>query len=91
MHKPLVIIESWAVVQSAGLQNYQELRPGNRLTGYVFGHANLPNTKVICTSPILSVDVSQRMVETLNTMYQLGEPDAAYRVWEHKRKAEAAA
>jgi len=91
MYKPLVTIENWAVVQSAGLQSYQELQPGYRLTGYVFGHANLPNTKVICTSPILNVDLSQRLVETINTMYQLGEPDNAYKSWEHKRKAEEAA
>jgi hypothetical protein len=91
MRKPLVIIENWAVVQSAGFDSFQELQLGKRLTGNVFGHPNLPNTNVIYTSPIVSVDLSQGVVETLNTAYQLGKPSDAYKTWEHKRReAEAA-
>lgn len=84
MPKPLVTIENWVVVHSAVSRSFDELRPGNRLTGYVFGHAKFPNTKRVCTSPIVSVDLSQAVVETLNTMYRLGEASNEYKSWEHE-------
>lgn len=85
MPKPLVTIENWGVVHSAVSRSFEELRPGNRLTGYVFGHAMFPSTKRVCTSLIVSVDLSQGVVETLNTIYRLGEPSDAYKSWEHER------
>ena len=91
MPKPLVTIENWGVVQNVISQGFEELHPGNRLTRYVLGHTNLPYTKRIFTSPILSVDLSQGVVETLNTMYQLGETSDEYRSWNTKRRAAAAA
>jgi hypothetical protein len=91
MQKPLVTIENWAVVQSAGFESYQELQLGKRLTGNVFGHPHLPKTSVIYTSPIVGIDLSQGVVETLNTAYKLGEPNDAYKTWEHKRRAAHAA
>jgi hypothetical protein len=91
MQKPLVTIENWVVVQSVISPNYEELQPGNHLMGKVFGHTILPKGKFIYTSPILRVDFNSGLVETLNTVYQLGEASDAYKTWEHERKNGAAA
>jgi hypothetical protein len=91
MHKPLVTIENWAVVQKAVALSYEELQPGKRLIGKVAGHTALPNAEFIYTSPIVSVDINEGRVETRNTVYQLGKPSDAYRSWECERKLEAVA
>jgi hypothetical protein len=91
MNKPLVTIENWAVVQRAVALSYEELQPGRHLMGKVVGHETLPNADFIYTSPIVSVDVGEGRVETRNTVYKLGQPSDAYRIWEHTRKVEAAA
>ena len=77
----LVSIENWAVVENVFAQNYHELQPGKHLTGYVFGHANLPNAAFIYTSPIVRVDINKKLVETRNTTYQLGEINDQYETW----------
>ena len=82
MPKPLVTIENWGVVHSAISQGFEGLHPGNRLTGYVFGHPNLPNKMRIYTSPIVSIYLSHGVVETLNTIYRLGEASDEYKSWE---------
>jgi hypothetical protein len=91
MQKPLVTIESWEVVQSVTSPSYEELQPGKHLMGNVFGHTSLPKAKYIYTSPILRVDFNSGLVETLNTVYQLGEASDAYKTWEHEQKNKAAA
>jgi len=85
MRKSLVAIENWAVVESVISPSYEELQPGKHLMGNVLGHASLQNTKLIYTSRILNV--YQGVVETLNTLYQLGEPSEEYKDWERKREA----
>ena len=42
MHKPLVTIENWAVVQRAVALSYEELQPGKRLIGKVVGIGLFP-------------------------------------------------
>jgi hypothetical protein len=79
MPKPLVMIENWAVVKGGSRVAYQQLQPGNILTGKVYGHARLPDAKPIYTSPILNVDVPNLIVETRNTLYQLGQVSEDYR------------
>jgi hypothetical protein len=91
MRKPLVTIENWAVVQRGINPTYEELQPGRSLVGNVFGHTNLPDTKRIYTSPILQVHPNEGQVETLNTVYQLGQASTEYKCWEQERKPEAAA
>jgi hypothetical protein len=78
MPKPLVVIEDWAVVKSGAYIAYEDLQPGNVLTGKVYGHESMPDAKLVFTSAILSVDKQEGMVETRNTMYRLGKPSAAY-------------
>jgi hypothetical protein len=85
MRKSLVAIENWAVVESVISPNYEDLQPGKHLMGNVLGHASLQNTKLIYTSRILNVYPG--VVETLNTLYQLGEPSEEYKDWERKREA----
>lgn len=89
MPKPELTIEKWAVVRSFISPNFEELRPGNHLTGNILGHTNLPYT-TLYTSSILSVDFKLGVVETLNTMYRLGEPSEEYQSWFDKRRAAAA-
>jgi hypothetical protein len=91
MSKTLVRIENWSVVGDLISENYRELQPGNHLAGYAFGHVNLPNTKFVYTSRIVSVDLSNGLVETLNTSYELGEINAEYKRWVCKRRAPAVA
>src|SRR5271165_6774581 len=85
MRKSLVAIENWAVVESVISPSYEELKPGKHLMGNVLGHASLQNTKLIYTSRILNVYPG--VVETLNTLYQLGEPSEEYKEWESKHEA----
>ena len=91
MSKPLVSIENWAVVQSGAYVAYQELLPGNVLTGKVFGHAKLADAKSIYTSPIVSIDEGRGLVETRNTAYRLGKMSEEYRSWDSERRALTAA
>jgi hypothetical protein len=88
--KPHVKIENWSVVDSVIATGYQELAPGQRLTGSIVGHADLPNG-IIYTSAIVSVDRDTGVVETLNTLYQLGQIDAEYDHWLTWQRAEHAA
>ncbi|HZD51249.1 MAG TPA: hypothetical protein VE178_21095 [Silvibacterium sp.] len=82
-------IENWAVVDSVVSLGFEELRPGKHLMGSVLGHASLRNTKLIYTSRI--VNVYNGVVETLNTLYQLGEPSEEYKAWQRERNSVAAA
>ena len=92
MQKPIVAIENWAVVQRAVALSYEELEPGRHLMGKVFGgHRGLPDADSIYTSPILHVDVAKGLVETRNTVYQLGKPSDGYKTWEQERNEKAAA
>ena len=91
MSKRMVSIEKWAVVKSVSSQGFEELHPGNRLVGYVSGHTQVANAQLVYTSPIVSIDLNQGTVETLNTMYRLGEVNNEYMSWENKRRASAAA
>jgi hypothetical protein len=90
MEKPFVKIENWAVVQRGVDLRYKELQPGRRLMGSVFGEASLP-PKVIYTTPILRVDINKGLVETRNTLYQLGEASDAYKSWEQEQRQEEVA
>jgi hypothetical protein len=97
MSKPMVMIESWAVVRSGAYAAYEELEPGNILTGKVFGHDKMPDGKSIFTSPIISVDSNQGIIETRNTLYQLGDASEdyqnsdEYRSWDREHRARFAA
>jgi hypothetical protein len=61
------------------------------LTGTVYGHANPPDINFIFTSPIIDVDSDKRVVQTRNTVYQLGEASDEYKTWDSERKGAAAA
>ena len=89
--KPSVRIEDWAVVPSPNTASYQDLRPGNLLVGKVFGHPRINEGAFIFSSPILSLDVNHKAVETRNTVYRLGEASRDYRAWAQERETGAAA
>ena len=88
MRKPLVAIENWAVVDSVVSSGFEELKPGKHLMGNVLGHTGLRSTKFVYTSRI--VNVCNEFVETLNTLYQLGEPSEEYKTWQRQRDVAAA-
>lgn len=85
MDKPLARIENWSVVGSVVLGGFREMEPGQRLTGEVLGHTNLPNG-IIYTSAILTIDLENRRVETQNTVYELGHINEDYDRWSRERR-----
>jgi hypothetical protein len=89
--KPCVILEDWAVVPSLKTGIYEELRPGNLLVGRAFGHQRIETGMFIFTSPIVYVDPANRVAETKNTSYCLGEPSHEYKVWSTQHSSQTAA
>jgi hypothetical protein len=87
--KPSVKLEDWAVVPSANAGTYQELRPGNLLVGRAFGHHRIKRGMFIFTSPIVRVDAENKIVETRNTSYWLGEASREYKAWSRTQGAAA--
>jgi hypothetical protein len=66
------------------------LEPGQRLVGDVFGHKSLSDGFIL-TSVILSIDPVTGLVETANTVYQLGKVNQDYGRWASmQEKADAA-
>ena len=88
--KPIVRIENWAVVASVIFRGYRQLEPGQRLTGDVMGHTNLRNGSIY-TSAIINVDLGNRLIETHNSLYQLGaiSEDYARWMWEQEKSRAA--
>jgi hypothetical protein len=80
MEKLSARIENWSIVDNLIFNGYQPLEPGQRLTGYLMGHADLPNG-VIYTAVIERVDEQNGLVETLNTVYRLGRVSEDYERW----------
>jgi len=78
--KPIVKIENWSVVASVVNYGFRKLEPGQRLTGDVMGHTNLRNGSIY-TSAILRIDLGNRLVETHNSLYQLGAVNEDYARW----------
>jgi hypothetical protein len=89
--KPSVKLEDWAVVPGLNSGSYQALRPGNLLVGRAFGHQRIEKGKFIFTSPIVRVDIENKLVETRNTRYLLGEISEEYKAWIKVQKADVAA
>lgn len=81
MEKPLVRIENWAVVDDLIFQGFRELEPGQRLTGTILATTDLPKG-IIYTAVIQSIDLHKGLVETGNTVYQLGQVDEEWEHWE---------
>ncbi len=90
MQKKIVRIENWSVVSSVIYDGFCEMEPGRRLTGDVLGHTHLRNG-LIYTSAILSVDRRGGLVETRNTIYELGEVNPEYQRWLQARERVQAA
>ncbi|MFP5228522.1 MAG: hypothetical protein ACLGXA_12930 [Acidobacteriota bacterium] len=85
LDKPIVRVENWSVVGSVIYFGFRKLEPGARLTGDVIGHTNLRNG-TIYTSAILSIDVANGLVETHNSVYQLGEVNEDYARWTQEQE-----
>jgi hypothetical protein len=90
MEKLTAKIENWSVVDNLIFNGFRELEPGQRLTGRLMGHTDLPNG-VIYTSVIKSIDKANGRVEAGNTVYQLGQVNEQYEHWADMHEAQAAA
>lgn len=80
MDKLSAKIDNWSVVDNLIFNGFRNLEPGQRLTGYLMGHSDLPNG-VIYTSVIQRVDKANGLVETSNSVYQLGQMNESYQLW----------
>jgi hypothetical protein len=89
--KPSVKLEDWAVVTALNTRSYDELRPGNLLVGRAFGHQKIENGTFIFTSAILHIDSKNKIVETRNTLYCLGETSYEYTAWRQQQTRGTAA
>ena len=89
--KRSVKLEDWAVVPSLKNGKYQELSPGNLLVGRAFGHRRIKSGTFIFTSPIVGVDLQNKVAETRNTSYHLGEASHEYKVWSKEQASKTAA
>jgi hypothetical protein len=89
--KPSVKLEDWAVVESANTASYQPLGPGNLLVGRAFGHQRIKTGMFIFTSPIVGIDAQNKLAETRNTCYCLGEPSREYQAWIREQQPSFAA
>ena len=81
MDKTLVRIENWSVVDDLIFQGFRELKPGQRLTGTILATTDLPKG-TIYTAVIQSIDLGKGVVETQNSVYQLGQVDDDWERWE---------
>jgi hypothetical protein len=88
--KPSVKLEDWAVVPSANPVSFEGLEPGKLLAGRAFGHERIKPGMFIFTSIIVQVDTRNRLVETKNTVYKLGEMSPEYKAWVDQQKQTAA-
>ena len=88
MDKPWVRIENWAVVDDLIFHGFRELEPGQRLTGTILATTDLPKG-VIYTAVIQSIDLGKGVVETGNTVYQLGQVDEEWERWEAEQTGAA--
>jgi hypothetical protein len=89
--KPSVKLEDWAVVPSASPGSYEGLGPGKLLVGRAFGHDRIKSGMFIFTSTIVQVDTNNRIVETRNTVYSLGEMSREYKAWLDQQPKQSAA
>jgi hypothetical protein len=87
MDKLSAKIENWAVVDNLIFHGFRKLEPGQRLTGYLMGHSDLPNG-VIYTAVIQSVDQANGLVETANSVYRLGQANEFYQQWAAQQSEE---
>jgi hypothetical protein len=87
--KPLVRLESWAVVAGANRGVFDRLEPGNLLLGRAYGHQRIRTGMVIFTSPIVRVDRERNIAETRNTSYLLGDLSPEYMAWSRVRDVAA--
>lgn len=87
IQKPQVKLEDWAVVPGKQPGEYQELRTGNLLVGRAFGHPRIQEGVFIFSSPITSFDADNRIAETKNTLYLLGQVSREYKAWSGQQSA----
>ena len=87
MEKPVVRLENWTVIDDLVPLNYEGLGTGKRLAGNAIGHADVAAGGFIYTPPI--VQVNGRLIETRNTVYELGEPSNVYKMWKRERHLES--
>lgn len=72
-----VILDEWAVVSSPDPYKAPEYQGPPRLHGKVSGHPRHDDGKWVTTSAIIGVDTDNN-IQTMNTLYALGDPHPDY-------------
>lgn len=67
-------IEDWSLL-------FHAMLPMAHLTGKVSGHCRIKDGTIIISSPMVDINYDENWVETHNTLYTLGEPDAEWLKW----------
>jgi len=71
VEKPGAYLEGWQLIR---------IDFSSHLVGFVFGHPRIPDAHLIVTSDIVDAHIlpsGRVVVETLNTLYVLGQPASA--------------
>lgn len=73
-------LENWSVCSNASEFMAPELRI-KHLTGIVYGHKYLKDGANVATSTLIKLDLANKVAETKNTIYDLGEINPDYKKW----------
>jgi hypothetical protein len=76
--KQHALVTDWSLRGVITLMYVESGLAGGRLCGKVYGHADFEDGDEITSSRIVSMDLSRRIVETNNTIYELTKPSLAY-------------
>lgn len=79
-------LENWSV--SGTSYGFLVPEAGTKLVGEVYGHKMYGNGAKIKTSVVIVFDLTNKVVETQNTIYTLGEVDREYKKWCEERGIE---
>jgi hypothetical protein len=73
-----MIIENWSILWSKG-EDYlaPELRH-KQAQGTVYGHDHFKDGTHVITSALMEINLDEKYIKTMNSCYELGEPDPDY-------------
>jgi hypothetical protein len=71
-------LEKWAVVNNSISPYIAPEMIRAQLTGIEYGHNRIPDGHFVITSVLEHISVKNRTAQTMNTPYELGEPDPKF-------------
>ena len=79
--KPRVKIKNWSLVSYLSSPYQAPETAKHCLNGFIIGHSGFTDETFVRTSSIVSLDIPNKICETNNTLYLLGEPDKSFTDW----------